>query len=186
MAAGAQRRDGRIAAALEHRLDVDDGIARRDLCAVQRHLAALPLDAEVRLVVEFDVAHARRNVIADRLQLAWAEDAGIGLRPVDAHDRHDVVLEQQVREVQRAIVLGDFDPLDAHIPQARQPDALDFAETDRRGIAGVPMHADAGIIFGTWIITQVHINLRETLHVDTFARSNVSTCKRETSQQPRL
>ena len=79
---------------LEHRFDVHDGIARRNLCAIQRHLAALPFDAQVRLVVELDVAHARRNVIADRLQLARAESAGIGLRPIDAHDGHDIVLEQ--------------------------------------------------------------------------------------------
>ncbi|OQA41949.1 MAG: hypothetical protein BWY52_02395 [Chloroflexi bacterium ADurb.Bin325] len=151
--AGCQRGDGGIAAALQDGLHIHDGVARDDGQRIRGPLAALPLHAEIRLVVELEIAHARGHVVADRPQPLRIEHARVGLGPIEPDDGHDVVLEQQLHEPQRAVVVGDLDPLDAQRLELRQPRPLDIAQADGRGKAGAPMNADAGVVLRSRIIT---------------------------------
>jgi len=118
-------RDGRVAASGQDRLHVADGGAGDMVDGVGRELAAFPLGRHIRLVVEFEIAHAHGHVLLHLLDLARAEcgptEVGrVGPGAIQPHHRHDPGRQQDAGELQAAIV-EEFDPLDAHPLQSRQP-----------------------------------------------------------------
>ncbi len=158
--AGCQGGHGWIAAELEDGLHIDDGVPRDSSHRIRRHLAALPFRAQVRFVIELEIAHPGCHKVAHSRQQLLVQHPRIGLRSINAENGHDVVFQQQRREFHRAVMVGDLDPLDAHRNQLRQPILPDLSYAHDSRVAGVPMNADAGVIFGTRIIAQFHRSLR--------------------------
>jgi hypothetical protein len=85
--------------------------------AIDRHAPALPLGVYIRLVVELDIAHAGAHQRVQMHQFLDAQPARIGIRAIEAHDGHKAFGQQQFAEIQRAVVVEDLHPLDAHAAQ---------------------------------------------------------------------
>ena len=155
-AAVGQGRDGGHAAALQDDFQRRDRVLHRDLQPVDRHTAAPPFCVHVGFVVELEIAHAGPDQGIEIDQFLDAQPAGIGVRPVDAHDGHDALGQEELGEIQRAVVVENLDPLDAHGLEFGQPEFPDLAHAHRGRVPHGPVDADAGIVGGTRIVAYVH------------------------------
>ncbi|OQA38703.1 MAG: hypothetical protein BWY52_03232 [Chloroflexi bacterium ADurb.Bin325] len=99
-AAHAHRGQRGQAAQRDHPIGVDDEVVDDHVEPVGRHLAALPFDGQIRLVVGLEIAHARRHHPADGVLLAAADVARVGLDTVEADDGHDVRGEQALAQLE--------------------------------------------------------------------------------------
>ncbi len=64
--------------------------------------------------------------------------------------------QEQLGELQAAIVVGDLHPFHTHGDQLREPLAADSLEADDGRVPGAPVDADAGIALGTGVFMQFH------------------------------
>ena len=113
-AAVGDRGDGRHPPALQDHLQVGDHVLHRQINGVGGDAAALPFRVHIRLRIELEIAHPGANQRVHMHQVADVQGAGIGAGAIDAHHGHQPFGQEQFGKVNRAVVVENLDPLDAH------------------------------------------------------------------------
>ena len=104
---------------LEDRFQIDDRVLGDKVLPVGGHTPTLPFRITIGFAVEFKIAHTGAQVGIDMYNVAQAQAPRIGRGAIDAHNRHKAFGEQQFGKVECAVVVVNFDPLDAEGAEVR-------------------------------------------------------------------